>query len=77
MMNLSSSGRALYSMLVIIELIQTLLPEPVEPAINRWGIVARSTHIVSPAAVLPSAIANGESIEANFSEFIAERRNTI
>jgi len=39
--------------------------------------VKRSTHIFSPAAVLPSAIAKGESIEANFSELIAERRNTI
>ncbi len=49
------AGVALYKRLVIIELIQTLLPEPVAPAINRCGIAARSTTTGFPAMSFPRA----------------------
>ena len=50
-----SSGVALHSRLVISALTITLLPEPVAPAISRWGILARSTAIALPATSRPSA----------------------
>ena len=37
----------------------TDLPEPVVPAINRWGILARSAITGSPPMVLPSASVSG------------------
>ena len=51
----TSSGVLLYSMLMIMELMQTDLPEPVVPAISRWGIFARSATVTSPAISRPSA----------------------
>src|SRR5262245_45292929 len=42
-------------MLVSMPLMPTDLPAPVEPAISRWGIVARSDMYGSPWMVLPSA----------------------
>ena len=55
MMSRTSSGVARNRMLDSIELIATDLPVPVDPAINRWGIVARSVMYGSPWIVLPSA----------------------
>ena len=42
----------------IIVLIQTDFPEPVVPAINRWGIELKSLVIGSPDILLPRAIGN-------------------
>ena len=47
-------------MLVSIALSPTDLPVPVEPAISRCGIVARSLTYGSPWIVLPRAIASFE-----------------
>src|SRR6266851_3248290 len=55
-MNLTSSGDALYRTEQMIALSVTDLPAPVAPAINRWGIFARSAMYSSPLIVLPSAI---------------------
>ena len=41
---------------MIIALIATLLPAPVEPAISRWGIPARSAVTMRPLMSLPMAI---------------------
>ena len=50
-----SSGVALHSRLVMSALTITLLPEPVAPAISRWGILARSTAWARPATSRPRA----------------------
>ena len=55
MMKRTSSGVARIRMLVIIALTLTDLPAPVEPAISRCGIVARSLRNGSPWMVLPIA----------------------
>ena len=49
----TSSGRLVKSTLVIIELMQTLLPEPVVPAISRCGIEVKSATSASPDESLP------------------------
>ena len=46
--------------------IQTDFPEPVAPAIKRWGIRARSATTGCPETSRPSAIASGVPIEAYF-----------
>ena len=51
----TSSGFALYSILMIIVLIQTDLPEPVAPAIKRCGIFAISVTLTLPAISFPTA----------------------
>ena len=48
----------LYKSDKIIVLIQTDLPEPVVPAINKWGIDAKSPTIGFPEILLPRAIGN-------------------
>ena len=40
---------------------QTDLPDPVVPAINKWGIEAKSPTIGTPEMFLPSAIGNLKS----------------
>ena len=55
MISLTSSGEALYKMLMINVLIQTLFPEPVDPAIRTCGIFAISVTTVCPAISLPTA----------------------
>ena len=55
MMSRTSSGVARNRMLESIALTLTDLPVPVEPAISRCGIVARSLTNGSPWIVLPSA----------------------
>src|SRR5574341_477139 len=47
------SGVALYRMDMIMALMVTLLPEPVEPAMSRWGMVARSATTMRPLMSLP------------------------
>ena len=42
----------------IIVLMHTDLPEPVVPAINKWGIELKSLVIGSPDIFLPRAIGN-------------------
>ena len=56
----TSSGEALMRMLAIMVFTQTLLPEPVAPAINRWGIEARSATNASPEIVFPMASLSSE-----------------
>ncbi|MNT80832.1 hypothetical protein D3C72_2203540 [compost metagenome] len=51
---------ALYSRDRIMALIPTDLPEPVVPAISRWGILARSATTGLPAMSLPSAMVTTE-----------------
>ena len=51
----TSSGDACIRMQAMIELMQTLLPLPVAPAIKRWGILARSVTLGSPETLFPSA----------------------
>ena len=56
----TSSGVERYRMLVSMPLMPTDLPAPVEPAMSRWGIAARSAMYGSPWIVLPSAIVSFE-----------------
>ena len=64
MMNLTSCGLDLKSMLKIIALIDTDLPVPVAPATNRWGILARSVENGTPPMSLPKAKVIFESAAA-------------
>ena len=50
---MTSSGRFVISTLTMMLLMQTLLPEPVVPAISRWGIFVRSETRASPDESLP------------------------
>ena len=59
MISLTSFGSALYKILMISVLMQTDLPEPVAPAINRCGIFAISVTITLPPISLPTANATG------------------
>ena len=56
---------------------QTDLPEPVVPAISKWGILTKSNVEISPEVVLPIARLNSLSDSANFSELMMERKNTV
>ena len=49
----TSSGVDLYRRLTISELMHTDLPEPVEPAISRCGILAKSVTATAPAISRP------------------------
>ena len=55
MISFTSSGVALYKILMINVLIQTDLPEPVAPAIKRCGILEISDTITCPARFFPTA----------------------
>ena len=66
-MNLQSSGECLYKIEVIITLIPTDLPEPVVPAINKWGIFSRFANTALPLMSLPSANIKFFSFVTNFS----------
>ena len=46
----------------MIVLIQTDFPEPVVPAISKWGIVLKSLVIGNPEILLPSAIGSFMSL---------------
>ena len=53
--NLTSLLVDLYSMLTIIELIATDFPEPVVPATNKCGVLAKSITTGFPDMFFPSA----------------------
>ena len=53
----NDSGEWCVIRLVMMPLIDTLLPDPVAPAMSRWGIPVRSTAIGCPATPRPSAMA--------------------
>ena len=61
MMRRTSSGVALYSREVMMELVHTDLPEPVVPAMSRWGILAMLPTMGLPPMSLPTA---KETLEA-------------
>ena len=63
--NLTSLGFALYIMLVIIVLIHTLLPDPVEPAIKTCGILPISANWIFPATSFPKATVNLDLFSTN------------
>ena len=65
MIRRTSSGLALYRMLMMSVLMKTDLPEPVEPAISRWGIFAISPTMILPPISLPTA---NEIFEEAFSK---------
>ena len=54
--NRSSSGGLVNRREAMIELMQTLLPLPVAPAINMWGRAARSNETGAPPASCPIAM---------------------
>ena len=56
---------------------QTDFPEPVLPAIKRWGILAISVTIVSPATSFPSAKVSLDFESWNLSDSIISLRETI
>src|SRR5699024_11482687 len=56
----TSWGFARINIVVIILFTQTLLPLPVAPAINRWGILFNSASTASPDISLPKATNNLE-----------------
>ena len=76
MISLTSSGLALYKILIISVLIQTDLPDPVEPAIRRWGILAISATIVLPSISLPAAKASLDLAFINSGLWIRSRSIT-
>ena len=55
MISFTSSGLALYKILIMIVLMQTDLPEPVAPAIRRCGIFAISVTTTLPPISFPAA----------------------
>ena len=58
-------------------MIPTDLPEPVVPAISRWGMRARSATKGSPPIVSPSAIGSSALLSSNTFEFSSARRKTV
>ena len=60
MIRRTSSGVALYRIDMIMELIMTLLPDPVEPAISRCGMVSSAATRMRPLMSLPSGIVRCE-----------------
>ena len=61
MIRRTSSGVALYNREIIRELVHTDLPEPVVPAMSRWGILAIFPTMQFPPMSLPTA---KETLEA-------------
>ena len=61
----------------IIVLIQTDFPDPVVPAINRWGIELRSLVIGSPEILLPKAMGSFISFLLKFLSEIISLKNTF
>ena len=51
----------------------TLFPDPVDPAIRRWGIFARSSVNTSPAIVFPMARGRSAFASRNAVELITLR----
>ena len=61
----------------IIVLIHTDFPEPVVPAINKWGIELKSLVIGSPDILLPRAIGNLISLFLKFLSEIISLKKTF
>jgi len=57
-------------------LTQTDLPEPVVPAMSRWGMAVRSAETGLPETFLPSARRSGERIRWKDSLSITSRSAT-
>ena len=76
-MRRTSSGWARISRLVIRALTQTLLPEPVAPAMSRCGILARSTAIERPDTSRPRAKVSGLVDRSMFVSSTSGRKPTI
>ncbi len=57
---MTSSGFALYKILIISVFIHTDLPEPVAPAIRRCGILAISVIMILPPISFPTANVTGD-----------------
>ena len=62
----TSSGVALYRIDMIMELSITLLPEPVEPAINRCGMDSSAATLMRPLMSLPRQMVRRELRIAEF-----------
>ena len=78
MISLTLSGLFLSKILVIIVLTQTDLPLPVEPAINKWGVLSILVKIASPATSFPNATDNGElSLSLTNTSFIETSSFTL
>ena len=76
MRNFNSSGEALNSILIIRQFTQTVLPEPVVPAIKRCGISSNSVIIAFPDMLLPRASFSFESDFLYCSESRSSFKNT-
>ena len=64
----TSSGVERSSTEVSIVLMQPDLPEPVVPAISRWGMRARSVQTAVPEMSLPSQTASGLAVAGRSSK---------
>lgn len=73
----TSSGEDLNSRLMMKELIHTDLPEPVEPAMSRWGILDRSAMAMAPPISRPSATVRRLEASANSREAMTSRMGTV
>ncbi len=73
----TSSGVLLYSRLKIITLTPTDLPEPVVPATNKWGILAKSTTTGLPEISEPNTIVSGDLFAWNVSQLMTSLKRTI
>ena len=62
---------------MIMALMATLLPAPVDPAINRCGIPARSAVAMRPLMSLPMAIVNFDFEPMNSCDSIFSRSQII
>ena len=74
MMSLTCSGVDLYSRLSSSELRQTLLPEPVVPAMSMCGSLAMLPTTHSPLMSLPMAKERLEAAFLNAGESMMSRR---
>ena len=67
----------MYSRLMMMEFMHTDLPEPVVPAISRWGILAMLPTIELPSMLLPNATEVLDFALANSGESMTSRRETV
>src|ERR1700760_3584832 len=71
------SGVALNNTDMIIALMATDLPLPVEPAINTWGMVARSAVTRRPLMSLPMASVSLDLVWVNVSDSTTSRSQIV
>src|ERR1700753_910493 len=71
------SGVLLNSTLMIMALMATDLPEPVEPAISTWGMLARSAVTMRPLMSLPSAMGSRDFDCAKLSHSTTSRSQMV